>query len=351
MLSTPVVGRLTIFLLLLAAVPSMAQDSAAQIDQIVRSYVDAKTFMGSVLVARAGGIIINKGYGSANLEWNIANTPTTRFRLGSLTKQFTAACVLLLEERGKLSIDDPIGKHLTNSPATWGRITIRHLLTHTTGIPDFTGFRDYYPRVTLPTTVEELIQRFRDKPLEFVPDSRMKYSNSNYIVLGALIEKVGGKTFEQFLQENLLTPLGLKDTGYDSNWNIIPRRAAGYEQSPQGPINAQFIHMSIPHAAGAMYSTTEDLLRWERALFGGKVLKPASLRKMITPYKDNYALGLIVRSSNGRPSIGHGGGIEGFNTTLRYFPDDQLTIVVLANLNGGAFEEIAGKIDKAMHPH
>jgi len=319
-------------------------------DQVVKSYADeAKTFMGSVLVARDGQVLVSRGYGHANLEWNIPNTPATRFRLGSITKQFTAAAILLLEERGKLRIEDPVKKHLPDAPAAWDQVTIFHLLTHTSGIPSFTGFPDYQSSKMVSTPVEKTVARFSDKPLEFQPGEKWNYSNSGYVLLGRLIEKISGQTYEDFIQESIFTPLGMKESGYDSNIRLIPQRASGYSPSPKGPVNAEFIHMSIPHAAGALYSTTEDLLRWTQALFGGKLLSPASLEKMTTPFKNDYAFGLEVRTSNGRRVINHGGGIEGFNTTLAYHPETKLTIAVLANLNGPAVGEIANKLAVVAH--
>jgi len=319
-------------------------------DQVVKSYADeAKTFMGSVLVARDGQVLVSRGYGYANLEWNIPNTPATRFRLGSITKQFTSAAILLLEERGKLRIDDPVKKHLPDAPAAWDQVTIFHLLTHTSGIPSFTGFSDYQSSKMVSSPVEKTVTRFSDKPLEFQPGEKWNYSNSGYVLLGRLIEKISGQTYEDFIQESIFTPLGMKESGYDSNMQLIPQRASGYSPSPKGPVNAEFIHMSIPHAAGALYSTTEDLLRWTQALFGGKLLSPASLEKMTTPFKNDYAFGLEVRTSNGRRVINHGGGIEGFNTMLAYHPDTKLTIAVLANLNGPGVGEIANKLAVVAH--
>jgi CubicO group peptidase (beta-lactamase class C family) len=306
-------------------------------------------FIGSVLLAKGDNVLLSRGYGSANLEWNIPNSPATKFRLGSLTKQFTATCVMLLEERGKWNVHDPVKKYMPDAPAAWDKITIFNLLTHTSGIPSFTGFPDYADSEAKTTTPEKLVARFRDKPLEFEPGSKWNYSNSGYVLLGYLIEKVGGRTYQQFLQENIFTPLGMKDSGYDSNAAIIPRRASGYSPSKDGVVNAGFINMTIPFSAGSLYSTTEDLLKWERGLFGGKVLSQASLKKMTTPFKENYAFGLLVTSPNGRKKIDHGGGIEGFNTELAYWPDDQLTVVVLANLNGGAPGEIANQLAATVH--
>lgn len=332
----------------LLAVSCLAQD-IPRMEQVVQSYVSNKTFMGSVLVARGNEVLLDKGYGSANLEWNIPNSPTAKFRLGSLTKQFTAAAILLLEERGKLKTGDLVKTLMPDAPAAWDKITIYNLLTHTSGIPNFTGFPDYASQEPFPTTPEKLVARFRNKPLDFQPGEKWSYSNSGYVLLGYLLEKASGESYEKFLRENIFDPLGMKDSGVDSNSAIILRRVAGYTPSKDGPQNAGFINMTVPFSAGALYSTTEDLLRWEQGLFGGKLLSAASLAKMTTPFKDDYACGLFVRTVNGHKVINHGGGIEGFNTSLVYYPDDKVTVVVLANLNGNAPEAIAMRLGAVMH--
>ena len=334
--------RYVAFGLLLATV-GLAQD-VSRMDEVVQYNVSNKKFMGSLLVARGEEILLNKGYGSANLEWNIPNSPATKFRLGSVTKQFTAAAILLLEERGKLKTDDPVKKFMSDAPTAWEKITIYHLLTHTSGIPNFTSFPDYPSQKPFAATPEKLVARFRDKPLDFQPGEKWSYSNSGYILLGYVLEKASGESYEKFLQENIFGPLGMKDSGYDSNSAIILRRASGYGPGKDGPMNAEFIHMSIPFSAGALYSTTEDLLRWQRGLFGGKLLSAASLAKMTTPFKDDYACGVGVRTVNGRRVIDHGGAIEGFNTFLAYYPDDKLTVVALSNLNGGAPQQIVSQL-------
>jgi CubicO group peptidase (beta-lactamase class C family) len=328
---------------LLLATVGLAQD-VSRMDEVVQYNVSNKKFMGSVLVARSEEILLNKGYGSANLEWNIPNSPATKFRLGSVTKQFTAAAILLLEERGKLKTDDPVKKFMSDAPTAWEKITIYHLLTHTSGIPNFTSFPDYPSQKPFAATPEKLVARFRDKPLDFQPGEKWSYSNSGYILLGYVLEKASGESYEKFLRENIFGPLGMKDSGYDSNSAIILRRASGYGPGKDGPMNAEFIHMTIPFSAGALYSTTEDLLRWEQGLFGGKLLSAASLAKMTTPFKDDYACGVGVRTVNGRRVIDHGGGIEGFNTFLAYYPDDKLTVVALSNLNGSAPQQIASQL-------
>ena len=334
--------------LFFGATASFAQD-AARMEEIVQSYVRTRAFAGAVLVARGSDVVLNKGYGAANLEWDIPNTPATKFRLGSVTKQFTAAAILLLEERGKLMLDDPIGKHIPDAPAAWSKITIFHLLTHTSGIPNFTSLPDYRSLKVQETPVAKTIATVRDKPLEFAPGERMSYSNSGYLVLGYVIERVTGGSYEKFLTDNIFTPLLMKDSGYDSNIRIIQRRAAGYMPSASGPVNAGYVHMSIPHAAGALYSTTEDLLRWEQGLFGGQLISPASLAKMTTPFKGDYALGVSVLTANGRKVVQHGGGIDGFNTYLAYYPDTKTTVAVLANINGEAPTQMAAKLADVAH--
>lgn len=318
-------------------------------DDVVQSYVRDKTFMGSVLVARGNDVILSKGYGSANLEWDIPNTPATKFRLGSITKQFTAASILLLEERGMLKLDDPIKKYIPDAPAAWEKITIFHLLTHTSGIPNFTSLPEYKSLKHEASPVARTIATVRDKPLDFPPGEKMSYSNSGYLVLGYTIERITGSTYEKFVTDNIFTPLGMKDSGYDSNTTIIPRRAAGYTPSPTGPMNADFIHMTIPHAAGALYSTTEDLLRWEQGLFGGKLISAASLAKMTTPDQNNYAFGVIVQTGSGRKVVQHDGGIDGFSTSLAYYPDTKTTVAVLANLAGNAPGQIAANLGELAH--
>jgi CubicO group peptidase (beta-lactamase class C family) len=318
-------------------------------EQVIQSYTANRQFMGSVLVAKGTDVLLNKGYGSANLEWDVPNSPATKFRLGSITKQFTAASILLLQERGKLNVEDPVKKYMADAPPAWDKVTIYHLLTHTSGIPNFTSFPDYAKWETFAATPAEEVARFRDKPLDFAPGEKWSYSNSGYVLLGYLIEKIAGVSYEKFLRENIFTPLGMQDSGYDSNSSVIAHRAAGYVPGKDGLENAGFVNMTIPFAAGALYSTTGDLLKWEQGLFGGKVLSEASLKTMTTPFKSDYACGLFVATKGGRKAIEHGGGINGFNTQLTYYPEDKLTVVVLANVNGAAPGEIAGKLSAVAH--
>ena len=337
-----------LLIILLLAGGCLAQD-VARMEQIIQFYVTDKRFMGTALVAQNGKVVLSKGYGFADLEWDIPNSPSTKFRLGSITKQFTAASILLLEERGKLKTDDLVKKYMPDAPAAWDKITIFHVLTHTSGIPSFTSFPDYESTEAIPTTPEKLVARFKDKPLDFQPGEKWSYSNSGYVLLGYLIEKISGQSYADFVQQSIFTPLGMKDSGYDSNSTVIMHRASGYARDAGKIVNAGFIHMSIPFSAGALYSTTEDLLKWEEGLFGGKLLSAASLQKMTTPFKENYAFGLAVAAVNGHKMISHNGGIEGFNTTLAYYPDDKLVVAVLGNLNSAAPGEIANKLAAIVH--
>lgn len=297
--------------------------------------------MGAVLVARGNDILLDKGYGFANVEWNIPNSPGTKFRIGSITKQFTAAAVLLLQERGSLKVDDRVKKYMPDAPAAWDKITIFNLLTHTSGIPDFADFTNYASLERLATTPEQLVARFRDKPLDFQPGENWRYSSSGYALLGYLIEKISGKTYAQFVRENIFKPLEMADSGYDSESVVIQNRASGYTPESTGLVNAHYVDMTIPFSAGGLYSTTGDLLRWERGLFGGKLLSPVSLKEMVTPFKNNYAFGLFVGNVNEHQVIDHGGRLPGFDTALIYYPEEKLTVVVLGNTDVESAPKIA----------
>jgi CubicO group peptidase (beta-lactamase class C family) len=316
----------------------------ARLEQVASSYTADHAFMGTVLVADGDKVLLNKGYGMASLEWQIPNEPDTKFRLGSLTKQFTATLVLLLQQDGKLNINDPVSKYLTDAPKAWEKITLANLLGHTSGIPSFTGLKEFAVWKDSPHTWEEEYALFRDKPLEFEPGSKFEYSNSNFEVLGEVIEKVSGKKYGDVLRERIFDPLGMKDSGLDADDLVLPKRAEGYMPGPKGPVVSRSESMSVPWAAGSIYSTTGDLLKWERGLFGGKVLSAESLKAMTTPGKGDYGLGVMIATKDGVRVVLHGGGIEGFNTQLEDAPDKGICVVVLANINGGAPGEMGDQL-------
>ena len=263
---------------------SGAQVPVVRMQQVVQSYADAGLFMGSVLVAENGRVLLSKGYGWADVEWNIPNSPTTRFLLASMTKQFTAASILLLEDRGKLSTDDLVKKYIPDAPAAWDKITIYNLLTHTSGISDA------QPQV-IPNPPDKTVLHIRDMPLDFQPGEQWAYSSVVYALLGYLVEKVSGQNYGVFVQENIFKPLGMNDSGFDTNVAIISHRASGYRLGANGVENAERTNLVLAFSAGALYSTTEDLLRWEEGLFGGRLLSVASLRKITTPFRNNYGCG------------------------------------------------------------
>jgi CubicO group peptidase (beta-lactamase class C family) len=302
-------------------------------------------FSGTILVARDGKPIISKGYGMANYEWDIPNTPQTVFRLASVTKQFTSAAIMLLQERGKISTADSVCKYVSDCPAAWEPITIKHLLTHTSGIPSYTSFQGWMDKKsTLPITPAELLAEYKAKPLESAPGEKYNYNNSAYHLLGLIIEKVSGRSYPDFLQENIFTPLGMRQSGYDLAKPLIKFRAAGYSRDGDAPVNAAYLDMQIPYAAGSLYSTTGDLLIWDQALYGEKLLTEKSKAEMFTPLKSNYAYGWGVGRRFDRASTSHGGGIYGFSTYIARYPDDKVTVVVLSNVQNTASERIASAL-------
>lgn len=317
--------------------------------QVVQNYVDNKSFMGTVLVAEKDKVLLSQGYGDADLEWTIPNTPATKFRIGSITKQFTAASVLLLQENGKLKLEDPVKTYLPDAPKAWDKVTVYNLLTHTSGITNFTGLPGWDTYKLQDHTPQDSIALFRDKPLDFEPGTKFYYSNSNYILLGQIIEKLSGMSYADFLQKNIFTPLAMTETGVDHTSIILPQRAQGYDSVPDGFKHAAYVSATIPYSAGFLYSTVGDLLKWEHGLFGGHVLSAASLRTMTTANKGEYGMGLFIKDAAHHGVITHNGSIEGFDTSLNFYPDKQLTIIVLGNVKTDAPDKIAEQLGKVAY--
>jgi CubicO group peptidase (beta-lactamase class C family) len=328
------------FLLLPLGALVYAQATTERLDAQARAYATLGQFSGSVAVAQDGRLLLSKGYGMANLEWGIPNTPETKFRLGSITKQFTAVAVLMLEQQGKLKVTDGVCQYLEPCPEAWKALTIHHLLTHTAGLPNFTGFPEYSKTMMVASPPSETVKRFADKPLEFEPGSRMKYSNSGYVLLGLIVEKAAKQSYAAYLEENVFGPLGMRDTGYDMAAEVLARRASGYERRGSKMENASWIDMTIPHGAGALYSTTLDLVKWDAALDAGKLLTPENFKRMYTPVKNNYAYGWNVVERDGVRTIMHSGGINGFATMILRVPERKLVVVTLSN----ALPSQAGKL-------
>ncbi|MCX6044028.1 MAG: serine hydrolase [Chloroflexi bacterium] len=304
----------------------------SEVDRFLNEQVQADQFSGAVLIAQDGAILVSQGYGLANRAQQIANTPQTKFRLGSLTKSFTALAILQLQVQGKLNVQDLICQYIADCPTAWQAITIHQLLTHTAGVPDLTRFPDYEQTKNLASTPAQTIARFKDRPLDFQPGAQWDYSNSGYILLGAIIEKAAGKTYEAFLQENIFTPLQMINTGYEHDKSQL---ATGYANATA---EADAIDMSIPFAAGGLYSTVEDLYRWDQALDTEQLLPKPLLDTMFTPQAtipnsngSSYGYGWVIGQQLGRPTVGHNGGIEGFVASYNRFPADKVTIIVLSN--------------------
>ncbi len=321
----------TILLLVILAVVAAAQDMAAQADAYVNHYVKNSQFSGAVLVAKGGKVVLSKGYGMANYELDVANVAQTKFRLGSITKQFTAMAIMQLQEKGLLNVDDPITKYFPDYKIA-EKITIHHLLSHTSGVHNFTNDPEYMQTMMMASPVEKTIARFKDKPLDFAPGEKWNYSNSGYVLLGAIIEKVSGKSYETYLKENIFQPLNMINTGYDHTDVLLKNRAAGYEMGKAGMVNASYLDMSIPYAAGALYSTVEDLYLWDRALYTEKLVKKATLEKMFTPVKNDYGYGWGIKDQKSHKRISHGGGINGFGTQINRYVNDDTCVIVLSNL-------------------
>jgi CubicO group peptidase (beta-lactamase class C family) len=348
-----IANRLAAFigLCLLFAASAAAQNaavsspSAEQINAKVDEYMNAAArvdrFSGTILVARNGQPVVSRGYGMANIELGVANTPQTVFRLGSITKQFTSMAIMMLQERGKLNVSDPVCKYFADCPAAWQPLTVKNLLTHTAGIPNYTSFPDFAKSAAITTTTAELSGRFKDKPLEFAVGEKYAYSNSGYYLLGMIIERVSGKSYADFLQENIFAPLGMKQSGYDDPVRIIKNRASGYAPQGEGFINAAPIDMSTAYAAGALYSTVEDLLLWDQALYTEKLISRKSLDEMFTPFKSGYGYGWGIGKKFDHQNISHGGNIFGFSTYIARFPADRLTVIVLSNNQSASGGEIA----------
>lgn len=330
-----------------------AKTKAAQIDEVMTLANKYRQFNGSVLVADHGKVIYKKGLGLANMEWEIPNTPETRFRLGSITKQFTATAILQLVEQGKIKLDGKISDYLPDYRKDVGeKVTIHQLLNHTSGIPSYTGLPGFFQDVSRnPFKVDDFIKKYASKDLEFEPGSKFSYNNSGYFLLGAIIEKVTGKPYEQVLKENIFDPLGMKNTGYDHFDTLIQKRATGYQKTANGYSNAPYLDMSIPYAAGSLYSTVEDLYLWDQALYTDRLLKEETKQLMFKPNLSNYAYGWTIRKTRFDekiPVITHNGGINGFSTTIIRFPGEKNLIVMLDNTAQGV-DRLSEELTKILY--
>jgi D-alanyl-D-alanine carboxypeptidase len=345
---TAIAGAIVVAAGLLPAVAGQSAQSAtstpaAAIDAIMETPIRAGKVAGaSIAVTRRGETIASKSYGLADLELDVPMPADASFEIGSVTKQFTAASILLLAERGKLSVDDDVTKHLPQYPTHGQQITIRHLLTHTSGIKGYTELPEFGDMMKLTKPRETLVALFGEKPLDFPPGQALVYNNSAYFLLGLIIEKVSGQPYGDFVKANLFDKAGMPGSYYCSESAVHRHHAHGYDTNNGTLVLKGFISHTWPYAAGSLCSTASDLSAWLAALHGGNVLSADSYQAMTTPTaladgtKVRYGFGVGVAQLGGRTAIYHGGGINGFLSEADYYPESGLSIVVLLNTAGPA---------------
>jgi D-alanyl-D-alanine carboxypeptidase len=341
----------TLFATVLLAA-SLQYARADRVDDIVKAHLKkSKAPAASFAVIRNGKVVKSAGYGLANVEHKVPATKKTVYQLGSITKQFTAVAVMMLVEAGKLNVDEAVSNILADLPASWSGVTVRHLLTHTSGITGYTSLPNFQSMERKDVTHAEVIKSVASLPLEFKPGEKWNYSNTGYYLLGMIIEKLSAKGYSGYLQEKIFGPLGMSSTRTNDLSAIIPNRAAGYTRRGEEVRIAPMISMSWPFSAGVLVSTVTDMAKWDAAVGTDKLLKKSSWDMVWTPVRLNdgsthpYGFGWAVESENGHRRIEHGGGIPGFTTDMARYPDDGLTVVVLTNSDannpGQLLKEIA----------
>ena len=307
----------------------------------------------TALVSRKGEIIYKKAIGMSNLELDVPMKIDNVFRIGSITKQFTAIAILQLMEQGKLGLQDEITKFIPDYPTQGDKITIEHLLTHTSGIKSYTGMPDYVDRMMLDLKPTELIDYFKNEPMDFPPGTRFTYNNSGYFLLGYIIEQITGKTYAEYLEENIFKPLGMTNSYYGSNQRIIKNRASAYSMGEEGFENSFPVSMTQPYAAGSIQSTVEDLFKWNQAVQSYKLVKKESLDKAFSKYKlldgtfSDYGYGWDLGYVQESPTVEHGGGIPGFSTMAIYIPREDVYVALFANCDCISPKDITARIAAA----
>ncbi len=351
--------RLTLLICLILTIPSLAQNKAKQIDELLSKYNEYRLFFGSALVADDNKVIFKRGYGLANVEWNIPNAPDTRFRLGSITKQFTSMLIMQLVAEGKIKLDGKLSDYLPYYRKDTGdQITIEMLLTHTSGIPSYTSRPDFFEKVSKTFyQPDAFVKEYCSGDLEFAPREKFLYNNSGYFILGAIIEKVTGHSYEAVLTSRILQPLGMKHSGYDWHQSIIEKRASGYDKTTTGFKNAPWLDMSLPYAAGSLYATVEDLFIWDQALRTEKLLPKTYMDEIfkgrVDAFGGQYAYGWAVdKKKIGEKEydvISHGGGINGFNTINYRIPEKGQIVILFSNAGDAPLGEMTDKIIAIMN--
>ena len=323
----------------------MKKDIHDKISEYLESYTKLWSFSGSIIAINDGEILFKKAYGYANIEHKVKNTTETKYRIWSITKQFTAAAILILEERGLLRVEDSLKKYFPDCIELNPNITIHHLLTHTSGIFNYSDLPDSHKTFhRMCHKKSDLIKMFLSKPLNFEPGTQWEYSNTGYYLLGMLIEKLSGKSYSEFLTENIFIPLGMFNTSVDDDKKIIENIASGYYLNRNDLIHCNYINMDLVLSSGGIYSTVEDLFIWDKALNSDKLLSRKSIEKMNTPYKNNYGYGVFIETNNNRRVVQHNGGCEGFLTEIHRYVDDNFVVVILSNYGFTAVNKLCNEI-------
>jgi CubicO group peptidase (beta-lactamase class C family) len=313
------------------ATPSLTSNQLTQsIDQRLTTLNIQGEFSGAVLVARDGQVVFAHGYGPADSTGSVLNTEQTHFRLASLTKQFTAMAIMILQQQGKLTVSDPICSYIDSCPEAWKPVTIRHLLNHTSGIIDYTDDINFETTEGLPATPEQLVSRFRDQPrAAYAPGDYYDYCNSGYVLLGVIIEQVSGMSYSQFIKESIFNPLGMVNSGYDASEIFDPSIAFPYRSAGQP---TSFLNATTLFSAGGLYSTVGDLYLWDQALYGEQLISRPLLNEMFTPGNGSYGYGWKIDQPNGSLRISHAGNMTGVSNFVARYPDQRVTIIVLSNM-------------------
>lgn len=333
---------------------SLPQTKIEKIDKLLERYAEYRIFNGSALVADNDEVIFKKGYGLANMEWDIPNSYDTKFRLGSITKQFTSMLIMQLVEKNKIKLQDKITDYLTYYRKDIGdKVTIEMLLTHTSGIPSYTNQPDFFEKTSKKYYApDDFIKEYCSGDLEFEPGTKFNYNNSGYFILGGIIEHITGKNYEEALIENIFKPLGLSETGYDNFESIISKRAAGYEKAGSGYSIAPYLDMALPYAAGSLYSTVEDLYKWDMALLNDKILPKKYMDEIFkgrvdarnSQYGYGWFIDTISLDDQQFVVYNHGGGINGFNTINYILPQKKQVVILFSNAGGAPLNNMTDAI-------
>lgn len=343
-------NSLTLFVFLFTIHFSFSQNFESKIDSIVSlNYTQNEPGI-SILIAKDGKPIYKKAFGKSNIELGTSMRSDNVFQIGSITKQFTAVSILMLEEQGKLNIDDEIVRYIPDYPTEGNIITIHHLLNHTSGIKNSTpvGKRGAISKTDMSST--ELVDYFKNKPLDFIPGSSFKYSNAGYILLGRIIEIVSGQSYEDFIEKNIFEKIGMLSSNYGSTKEIIKNRASGYQNEQNIFINSDYISLTLPYAAGSILSTVDDLLKWQNALNSNTLIKKSSLEKAISPTTLSngkiipYGYGWRMANLKGSPVLAHTGSTKGFTSVVMFFPKENIYVTALTNCNCKKAAEMAKKV-------